>query len=209
MLMGMLVVVFLLPWLEGSGLVGGTEPMDRLRLDAPWSLFFALLGLTGVSNFLPTRRFGACVFVGASFVAEFLGLTATGWPPGRRAACWSLGPALIASGLIVGGMTRGLAPRSKTSLGRLWLWFRDAWGVVWALRVRERFNASAEAAGWSVRLAWIGPVSPDGRSTDDVPEAAEKVLAALLRRFATPSQIEIAARGDAAGACSEDPLERS
>ena len=75
----------------------------------------------------------------------------------------------------------------RRDLTRLWFWFRDHWGVVWALRNQERFNRTAELAGWPVRLTWYGlePVAPTrarrraGRSAE-----AETTFRGLIRRFA-------------------------
>ena len=83
--------------------------------------------------------------------------------------------------------------RGGTGLEATWLWFRDHWGVVWALRVQERFNRSAEAMRWPVRLAWHGIVPAPGvepGAEPVVPEAAEATLRGLLRRFADPARIE-------------------
>jgi hypothetical protein len=76
--------------------------------------------------------------------------------------------------------------------------FRDHWGVVWALRVRERFNRSAEAAGWPIRLTWHGVVpAPDGGGDRGgaPPEVAEATLIGLLRRFATEDRLASWAEG--------------
>ncbi|MDB5351562.1 MAG: hypothetical protein JWN86_2809 [Planctomycetota bacterium] len=206
-LMGLLVVVFLLPWLEGSGLARGAGGMDRLRLDPPWSIFFALLILAGVTNYLPTRFGLSAGFVGASLIVELLGLVQSDWPPARRAVVWSLSPLLLALGLILAlhGAARPLTPDEP--LTRLWLWFRDHWGVVWALRVRERFNRTAESAGWGVRLGWQGPVWLDADEPREIPETAERTLATLLRRFADSTRIEQASRDEAAGACPANELD--
>ena len=50
----------------------------------------------------------------------------------------------------------------RAGLDGLWFWFRDHWGVVWALRNQERFNRTAELAGWPVRLTWYGLAPVDG-----------------------------------------------
>ena len=52
--MGILVLVLLIPWLEGPT-CSGRPAAWPLRLDAPWSLFYALLVIAGVTNYLPTR----------------------------------------------------------------------------------------------------------------------------------------------------------
>ena len=72
-LMSLLVVVFLVPWLEGPGLVREGGGWDRLRLTAPWTIFYGLLVVAGVTNFLPTRLKAASVWLGMAFVAEYLG----------------------------------------------------------------------------------------------------------------------------------------
>src|SRR5207245_6824908 len=66
-LMGLLVLVFLIPWLEGPGLVRDARGLGRLRLDAPWTLFYALLVLAGVTNYLPTRYGPTAAWLAAGF----------------------------------------------------------------------------------------------------------------------------------------------
>lgn len=189
-LMGLMVLVFLLPWLEGSGLAGAAESMDRLRLETPWSIFFAMLALAGVANYLPTRWSPSALLVGASLIVELVGLVSPSWSAEGRARCWSVAPGLSALGVLAAAGRGADSGAEGPGLPRLWAWFRDRWGVVWALRVRERFNRSAEAAGWPVRLSWHGPIAPDGGEATLIPEAAERTLAALLRRFADAGRID-------------------
>jgi hypothetical protein len=96
-LMALLVLVFLIPWLEGPGLrrvVSGTGP---LRLDSPWTLFYALLVLAGVTNYLPTRYALAAVVLGLGFGLEYVGLTRDITSPARRAMLWSALPWCLAA----------------------------------------------------------------------------------------------------------------
>lgn len=182
--MGLLVLVFLLPWLEGSGLAGGTDPLDRLRLAFPWNLFFLLVAGAGVVNYLPTRFAPSAAFLGVGLLGELFGLVAADRPPATRAACWDFVPA----GLALAGLSAmiGRKSRAEPGLARLWAWFRDHWGAVWGLRVLERFNRAAESAGWTVRLGWPGPIDPDA----NVEDGAESTLKALLRRFAPADRLE-------------------
>jgi hypothetical protein len=198
MLMGLLVLVFLLPWLEGSGLANARGGMDRLRLDHMWSLFYVLLIIAGVTNFLTTRYALASLLVGSSLIAELTGLLATSWEPSRRAMMWSIGPALLGMGLIQAIVSARTVPTDADPLTRLWLGFRDHWGVVWALRVRERFNRAAEASRWPIRIAWQGPIFVE---PGEIPEAAVKTLATLLRRFADEETIAQTIRKDEPRPC--------
>ena len=99
-------------------------------------------------------------------------------------------------------IARWSAARSggRPGFDALWFWFRDHWGVVWALRIQERFNRTAELAGWPVRLTWFGlePVAPpvEGRALS-VPPEAEATFTGLIRRFAQARRLD-RGRGTAA-----------
>jgi hypothetical protein len=120
---------------------------------------------------------------------EYHALTATRLLPESLAASWSSLPYLLA--LAIALADGSVAPQRNRSqrLEQIWFWFRDHWGVVWALRVQERFNASAQAQGWPIRLTWHGVVFLN-ESALDLPESAEATLRSLLRRFAAPERID-------------------
>ena len=207
-LMGLLVLVFLIPWLEGLGIRSGTSALGRLRLDAPWSIFYGLLVLAGVTNYLFTRHAGSSALIGAALIVELAGLCATTWPPSRRAVFWSLAPFLGAWGVLRADAEARSESAAAPGLPSLWLWFRDRWGVVWALRVRERFHRAAEAAGWPVRLTWTGAAGTDGGLVGSIPPEAALTLASLLRRFATAQRLEEVAATVAPGSCPEQESAR-
>lgn len=188
----LLVVVFLIPWLEGTGLGRAGNGLARLRLDTPWNYFYLLLVLAGVTNYLPTRFGPAALWLGIGFVSHFCALRRWVVTPERLANVWTAIPlSLIGAILTATWCARGSShPGSPTT--SLWLWFRDLWGVVWALRVAERFNRSAETLGWAKRLTWPGLTSSTESTagwTDDDDRAARAVLAGLLRRFATADRL--------------------
>jgi hypothetical protein len=89
---------------------------------------------------------------------------------------------------------------------RLWFWFRDHWGVVWALRTQERFNRAAELAHWPVRLSWFGLVAINGSDKlprlDD-PAAAATTFRGLIRRFAQAWRIDQVAEFDPTKSCDD------
>jgi hypothetical protein len=190
LLMGLLVLVMLIPWLEAPTLLRHAGGMGRLRLDAPWSLFYALLVLAGVTNYLPTRYGPAALWLAPGFVLEYLGLQRSDWPLERRALVWAVFPWTLMAAV---WLAFALGPRHRHTRGgsgleRLWLWFRDHWGVVWGLRVQEWFNRAAQAARWPVRLNWFGvvPLAPDAIA----PEAAATRLKSLIHRFATAERMQ-------------------
>ena len=126
-------------------------------------MFYGLLVLAGITNYLPTRYGPAAVGLGGGLVLEYLGLTRTEWTAHREPWCGRAWPGCRgrASGWRGGAGTDLSAGRN--SLERLWFGFRDRWGVVWALRTQERFNRAAELARWPFRLTWFGlaAVDPD------------------------------------------------
>jgi len=66
-----------------------------------------------------------------------------------------------------------------TVFDQLWRDFRDQFGMIWALRVRDQFNRSAKNANWPVQLGWSGLKS---RADWDI-SIAVATLEALLKRF--------------------------
>ena len=94
-LMAVLVVVFLIPWLEDQTRLRRATAMAQLHLDAPWSIFYGLLVVVAVTNYLPTRCGWAAVTLAGLFILEYLALAPLGWPAERRAGsghgspgCW-------------------------------------------------------------------------------------------------------------------------
>jgi hypothetical protein len=190
LLMGLLVLVMLIPWLEAPTLLRHAGGMGRLRLDAPWSIFYALLVVAGVTNYLPTRYGPSALWLAPGFVLEYLGLEHSDWSLERRALVWAVFPwtLMAAVWFAFARAPRRQRTRAGSGVEAVWLWFRDHWGVVWALRVQEWFNRAAEVARWPVRLNWFGvvPLAPDAA----VPEAAATRLKSLIHRFATPERID-------------------
>jgi hypothetical protein len=202
-LMVLLIVVFLIPWLEEAGRMRRAQGLAQLRFDSPWTLFYGLLVIVGVTNYLPTRFGAAAACLALVFTLEYLGLTRVDWLPERRAVVWEWVSWAIALSFWVAREGAARVPRAHGFQG-LWLWFRDHWGVVWALRVRERFNREAELAGWPVRLTWFGlePLAPLANGGElAVPAGADTMLRRLLHRFALPWRLDLAADSHLTTSC--------
>ena len=118
------------------------------------------------------------------------------------------GLALLATGAFLGAVHPLLSPRAKVSRARLapwnrvWLDFRDGFGLVWWHPVMERANALARDRGIPIRLDWHGFRSfPGDNSASDASAAQEKIatlemakletgLRNLLRRFVSNRWID-------------------
>jgi hypothetical protein len=108
-----------------------------------------------------------------------------------RAALWPVMPWTFAAAIVTAELKAGTPAPAASRLEAAWLWFRDHWGVVWALRVLERFNRSAEANRWPIRLSWPGVAAVGGEAgPPSVPAAAEATFAGLIRRFAEPWRVD-------------------
>jgi hypothetical protein len=107
---------------------------------------------------------------------------------GLGAPLWGMAALVLAWLLIAAEL-----PRSEPAalpLDRVWLDFRDALGVVWALRIMERVNASARMYDWPVTLTWSGFRPCNSDETAAMPAAVEENLRTLLRRFVSPAWID-------------------
>jgi hypothetical protein len=193
-LTALLVLVFLIPWLEGPGLGRSPDALARLRLDSPWTIFYGLLVLAGVTNYLPTRYGPPALLLAAGFVLEYAGLVRWVASPRGLAALWSAVPWTLAAAVWLADLRGENVPSASGPTEAVWFWFRDHWGAVWGLRILERFNRTAEAQRWPFRLSWHGFVpSPGERGQREMvveDGAAGATLAMLLRRFADPARVE-------------------
>jgi hypothetical protein len=162
---GLLAVLFL-PVAEGFG---------TPRLNPPHLAFLTLVLVVPVLNYLPTRLGLAAAAVG--FACAVVLARLDGVEVGENvldAAGFALAsaPWLGAWGFASG--------RSGDPFDRTWRRFRDAYGFIWAQRVREQFNRAAVNAGWPVFLRW-GGLEASGPRVD--PEAFQAMLGAVLKRF--------------------------
>jgi len=184
-----LLAVLLLPLAEGLG---------ELQLTWPRLLFLAGTLLVGVLNYLPTRLGPAALLFGAGCAVELAGILPGGVPDGMRGA------------LAVGGLLLAVTPWAAyaqllrqpppaAEFDRLWLGFRERFGVVWGQRLREQFNRSAAHAGWPVVLRWSGLRLTPGaaRPPAAVQEEIVATLRALLKRFG-PERMDAVGPNDGA-----------
>ncbi|HXT60471.1 MAG TPA: hypothetical protein VN699_17650 [Pirellulales bacterium] len=188
-----LLALLALPSLKAAIFDAGAPPAPH----AAWRWLLAVMALAGLLNYLPTRYgVAAALFFGGQLLelAEYLpGLAA---PLSGRDSLAGLGLAVAA---LLAAQAAALVKKSGApSVDRLWLDFRDAFGVLWALRVAERFNAAAAQSSWRVWLGWSGLksnrkeqhlVRDAGPISADVLPAMRQSLKNLLWRFVSPEWI--------------------
>lgn len=72
---------------------------------------------------------------------------------------------------------------------RVWLEWRDRFGVLWSLRLMQRFNEDIRRVGTAVQLTWHGfrfDSNERMQEADTLPEGAVHVFENLARRFVDP-----------------------
>ena len=193
-----LPLILVLEWPAVSSWAGSWPPRN-LELEAPALAAVGLVLIMGTGNYLGTRY--AWPVLGITCAVPLLLMPLTGhafspaWPPGawRAAACLSLALCVLWIGR--------KAPRRPppTDLDRLWIDFRDLFGVAWAHRVQAQINATAAQEHWPVRLELHGRVQPEGISADQALSEAtrvqiERALRWSLRRFVDADWIDIRLR---------------
>lgn len=173
-----LLAVLLLPLLE--------QPWGapHWSLDLPRGIFTGLVLAVGVVNYVPTRC-GLFVLIGGVYLEYTLWLLAD---PLLRA--WTM-PLVIPGVAVMLGCLVWLvwltsftvqARRQKMSaVDRLWLNFRDRYGLVWAKRVQEQFNQAAGHAGYEERLSWGGLAASELAGEREA--QLLELLRAVLKRF--------------------------
>ncbi len=179
-----LMLVLCLP----SGSAWLYHPRGAFEWHGAWQVFLAVLVLLSGGNYLGTRlalpgllyAFGQALLLGWPAVPE-------SWGGGRTT--WQLaGVSMALAALGASGMS-ATSREGRDPLARLWLDFRDRFGVVWALRVAERVNSTLHSQNRTIRLAWHGPettarVAGGALPADSAGYAElDQTLRTLLARF--------------------------
>lgn len=168
-----LFAVMMLPIVET--LVIGTHSAGPLRI-----FFMTATIAVGILNYLLTRLAPAALVLAGACAAETVLLFAPAWLPGEAAPMIAAG--LLATVPWIGWSCLRAQGPNLGATDRLWLDFRDSWGLFWAQRVREQFNRAAANAGCPMTLTWSGVRGPG--SVDE--QKAREILRAILQRFVVP-----------------------
>lgn len=192
-----LLSLLVLPSIKAIAFDAGASP----EVHTAWRWLIALIALAGLFNYLPTRQAPSAVLFFCAQVLLLAGyLPGANWPGSAKR--WLAGLTCLVAALLAASATaarrRGAA---ETPENRLWLDFRDAFGALWALRVAERFNASAVQHEWNVWLSWSGLRQVGGAENDkkesgaaaaisaEARPALHQTLKSLLWRFVSPEWV--------------------
>lgn len=167
---GALLCILLFPLAEGWG---------ELHLTGIWIFFLAAcLSVVLINYGLTSLREFAVTLVAGSGIVLWSLLPDAPMDAERRDLFFMAGLGLIAASVWLGYFRLTLGRPPPTSSKR-WFAFRDAFGMIWSLRVADQFNrASAHANDEAhLDLSGITPVDPDKE------EKRLALLSALLQRF--------------------------
>ena len=150
--------------------------------------FLLALVALGVANYLPTRHALAALLFGLAqwlLLKPYLPELVQSEPPVSE-----VGVILIV--IALGAVWRPVrSTAGQDPLDRLWRDFCDAYGLLWGLRVAERFNAQAAKSGLPVRLGWRRFSAAAGQDLTALSAAERRAvtdqLTSWLRRFVDAS----------------------
>ena len=180
----MLVVV---NWPAWAAIMTGTwaEPVD---LEGPALAGLAVVIVMIVSNYFGTAFTGTVVLFSTGILAGLTRFSRLLPTLGDGTVLPSLVTSICVSIALLSAI-RGARRRSQTrnGLDGALLEFRDWFGVLWARRVMDRLNQTAEKDGLSVHVSldglhWADEATPQQRA--DSAQELERAFRWLLRRFA-------------------------
>lgn len=171
--------------------------LRSLRLETPQLLGFVLVLLMGAGNYLGTRfsLSGALYVVALCLVVAPVSAVA---PTFLQDSSILRQLATICLGLAVYLAQRRPAASGSREPGivRLWLDYRNLFGIVWAKRFQDRLNGIAQQQHWPARLSDRGihwsaasPVEGNSIDTSETEARVEQTFRWLLRRFVDPEWI--------------------
>ncbi len=163
------------------------HPGQQFAVGDARAWFLWILILLGPINFVPTRFWLASLLVAAGqalALSPYLALIQRPFVSHSDL----LGLALCGLGMVLAALSARRRASASNPYDRLWLDFRDRFGLFWALRVQERIHAAASQHQWNLELAWGGFRS----AADDTPlaqidpavePALRTTFKGVLRRF--------------------------
>lgn len=155
--------------------------------EGPARRWFVLILLgVGLSNYMLTR-FGFAALLAT--VGQAL-LLLPRLPFSLPVPSWHFtgGSICLAIAIAVAWLQTRVPPRGG-GWDLVWRDFRNAFGIVWGLRVMERLNTTAKVAAWQSELTWYGFTDVDQKAELELRER-DRAVRTLLRRFVSNEWID-------------------
>lgn len=184
--------ILILPVAESLVLRDGQMP----DLHGARSWFMLILIGLGIINSLATRFWFPAILLGSGqllmlanslpVIREFVDTS----PTIKGFTCYAIA-------CIVASQLARAEGKEASSLDIVWRDFRDAFGLLWGLRVAEQVNIAARTCDWPLTLRWHGFVDECGETLDwnSLPDETRKslhqVMRNLLRRFVSSEWIAV------------------
>ena len=170
-----------------------------IQIEAPVLIGFFLVLVMGCGNFLGTRFTTSALF----FV---LAITLLLLPFATLSASWTWvqfnregAVAMLAAAIWLASYQSARPTSAPTRFDALWWDFRDAFGIVWSMRVQEQLLDAARREHWCVSLGtegflWDAKATPEQRQQTE--QQLEHALRWSLRRFVDPPWIDARLQSD-------------
>ena len=169
------------------------ETASPFQLEGPALMCYGLVLIMGVGNYCGTRHTVPALLLAIALVllvAPATAIISEQLTQPEILPIWATICLAAAFGTAMRGSTQ--TSQSEIALDRLWIDYRDQFGIVWARRFQDRVNQTAEAENWPARLQLQGLVWSSENAAGD-PEAVAKIETTyrwLLRRFVDPEWID-------------------
>lgn len=179
-------LIAVLMWPAATLWFRGHVPAD-FRLELPMVIGYGLVLVMGAGNYLGTAFAPAATLVIASQILLLVPAT-----PLVSEQTLSSGTArlsatcLLVAGLVVAWRIGRRRSASRSPYDAVWFDFVDRFGIVWAIRIRERINDRARQEAWRARLepeGFVWDVDIDERARRETGARIDHTLRWLLRRF--------------------------
>ena len=187
-----LIAVLAVPVIATLWNHGGDVPLE---IETPILIGFLLITVMGTGNYLGTRYTISALLYAIAIILVTLPSTGIGTDNGWTTQ-W-LGPSgtlCLALGCWSASVSSGRASPQLENYDRLWIDFRDTFGIVWAKRVMERINWTAREEKWPAELGFQGLVWTKEDVTEDerrkVIDRLNHTFRWLLKRFVSDDWID-------------------
>jgi hypothetical protein len=168
-----------------------------LLVETPMLVGYLLVLVMCSGNYLGTRYTVAALLYAAAVVLVVLPSSSVGrtdWQSVLRFA----GTICLAASLALARLSARRTAANIPDYDRLWLHFRDTFGVVWAKRVLERVNWSAREEHWPAELTFTGLAWKPGATEQERRQTIDRLqhtFGWLLKRFVNDDWIERKSEG--------------